>query len=108
MIRNSRGAEKMLMAILLASALQQTTTCTTNLGITTCQTDKQIVQTSPVPGYQPIPDRAPAYPTGQTPREIAYDKVGDLVSANRCDDAKRLAQFYGFKDIVKDTARACP
>lgn len=98
----------MLLAILLASAWQQTTTCTTNLGVTTCQSDRPLARSEPVQGYQPPAPRPPAYQPGQTPREIAHDKVGDLIASNRCDDAKRLSQFYGFKDIIKDTARACP
>lgn len=40
-------------------------------------------------------------------RAVAYAQVGQLIADNRCADALRLARFYGQKDIVRDTERAC-
>ena len=41
-------------------------------------------------------------------RAAAYSQVGELIAKGDCVAANRLASFYGQRDIVKDTARACP
>lgn len=81
----------MLLAMLLAFAAQDQV-CETNGATTVCKT--------PVPG--------PTYVPGQTPRDQANAKISQLIAENRCEDAKRLAKFYGWADLTKSVARACP
>ena len=41
-------------------------------------------------------------------RAVAFAQVGELIAKGDCAAALRLADFYGHRDIVKATTRACP
>lgn len=93
---------------LLLLLLAQTTTCTTNLGVTTCR-KSELTLPPPVQVYNPpMPSDMAPPPPGTTPREQANTQITGLIADNRCDDAKRVAQFYGWRDLIKAVARACP
>lgn len=87
---------------------QQATTCTTSGNTTRCEPDAGVA----------LRDWLVRAPAGQQQQEAsidaakdrraaAYAQVGKLIADGRCEDAKRLASFYGQPDIVKDTNRAC-
>lgn len=95
------------MLILLLALAQTTTTCNTVAGVTRC-TERSTSQ----PDYQGLLDAVgppkSSTPPGSTPHDRASEQLSQLVADNRCDDAKRVAKFYGYGDLVKRVARACP
>jgi len=106
----------MIFAVMLALG-QTTTDCVRTTDITTtCTTQSPSPAPSPdlaklvaSGGPNPYADMTrDAQAAANERRATAYDRVAELIAKGDCDGARRLADFYGHRDIIKDTARACP
>lgn len=100
-----------LLACATPSLAQTSTNCITLGGQTNCLTNQQVdpaaallQRTANPPPL--VSDRS--NDAAAERRARAYAQVGDLIAKGDCPAAKRLATFYGHRDIVKDTAKACP
>jgi hypothetical protein len=100
-----------LVAWAAPSLAQTSTNCSTIGGQTKCVTDQQVdpaaalLQRTAAPPPL-VSDRSNEAAAER--RSRAYAQVGDLIAKGDCPAAKRLATFYGHRDIVRDTAKACP
>lgn len=105
-----------LIAILAASPVsaQMQTNCSTIGNQTNCQTGsvpnvaQQMLDNMAANSRQQAAISAYQNEAAEDLRAQAYNQVGSLIAQGKCDEAKRLATFYGRKDIVKATAQACP
>ncbi len=106
-----------LVSLLVApvGAMAQTTTCNRFGVTTTCETSG----TTPTPGQQFLENMnqanrdqdsriASEAEASRDRRARAYEQVGALIAKGDCTAANRLANFYGQREIVRDTERACP
>lgn len=94
------------MILLVLALLGQQTECTTIGATTRCTKESAPVDLT---SLAKAPAQAvPATSDGSMDRRAAaYAQVGQLIADKRCEDALRLARFYGKKDLIKDTERAC-
>lgn len=104
----------MILLSLALAVTQQSTTCRTIGNTTNCET----TAADPAPNYDAL-SNAPAEAAeavleaarrGREERQRradAYAEVGKLIAVGRCEDARRLAGFYGNRRLIKDTRRAC-
>lgn len=102
-----------VMSFLAVLAFQQSTTCSTIGNVTRC--DSAPSSQSPdltALGQAPARTADSILRSGDEAasdrRAAAYAQVGQLIADKRCDDARRLAGFYGQRDLIRDTAKACP
>jgi hypothetical protein len=95
-----------------APSLAQTSTDCRTIGMqTNCVTDQRVDPAAALlqRTANPLPlVSEPSNEAAAERRSRAYAQVGDLIAKGDCPAAKRLATFYGHRDIVKDTAKACP
>lgn len=96
------------MIILALALLGQQTECTTIGATTRCvkqpaPVDLSALTTAPAKAAAGIEPADGAMDR----RASAYAQVGQLIADQRCEDALRLARFYGKRDLIKDTERAC-
>jgi len=106
------------LAMIAAPGGAQSTVCRTTGNVTTCDTMPPPTS-KPDPVQQMVDNmqrsqrtaaeaQSNAIDSAMERRARAYAQVGELIAKGECAAANRLAQFYGHKDILKDTARACP
>lgn len=101
----------LLLACATPSLAQTSTNCSTIGGQTNCVTDQQVDPASALLQRTANPPPLVSDQSNEAAaerRSRAYAQVGDLIAKGDCPAANRLAKFYGQRDIVKDTAKACP
>ena len=114
-----------LLGLIIASPLsaQTTTTCVRNGQVTNCTSNSPLPDTNPSwttllpkPRTNSAEDQSSARmqyapqatgSTSQQRRGDAYSQVGSMIAKGDCDGANRLARFYGVKELIDDTAKAC-
>jgi hypothetical protein len=101
------------MLALSAPVAAQTTNCTTYASTTRCTSDGEnsIEKFTEDMQREQRDNHAKNMRMAEAATERqsrAYEQVGELIAKGDCVGANRLANFYGRKDIIKSTARACP
>ena len=111
-----KGITIALIALASPVAAQTTTNCSTLGTFTNCRTTND----QPVPNVaadmlanmqlqqrQQQAEQARAAVVFGQQRAAAFAQVGGLIAKGDCEGAQRLADFYGWRDLRKNTAKAC-